>query len=200
MIFYGTRSSIIKEEKINYQCSYCESNNTTRITVYRKYFHIYLIPFFSLGKDVFSDCSHCKQSLSQSKMDMALEIKAQAVKSTAKTPMTSYTGLFLLIGASLLGVYFYMNAKDDTELYAKSPLKGDRYYYETGEGDYSCMKINTIDKDSIFFLDNTEAMEKKYNVYKIDKDEKYDTSLEYGYSKVELQGMLKDGTIYKIKR
>ncbi len=61
MIIFGTSSSAIPPEKLNGgYCPYCKAENKMWIQGYRKYFHIFWIPFFPLWKKVYSVCSHCK--------------------------------------------------------------------------------------------------------------------------------------------
>jgi len=77
MIIFGTGSKTIATEKANdFSCTSCQ-NETLYAVIIARYFHIFWIPFFPIGKKLYLSCSHCKKvsehnisSLSQKHRDM----------------------------------------------------------------------------------------------------------------------------------
>ena len=96
MIIYGTRSKHITSKKIPATCTSCEQDDMY-IAVYGSYAHVMWIPFFPLGKRVYSYCGHCKNELESTAMPKELRIKARDIKSKSTTPKWFFSGSILLI-------------------------------------------------------------------------------------------------------
>lgn len=200
MIIYGTGSTKVKEEAIFNKCSTCGNTNTITTYVYAKYVDIFWIPVFPLGKYVSTQCSHCKQVLQEKEMTPDLKQTVMPVKNSSKTPLKAFSGL-IVIGLLIVGggVMAAMAGKD-TEKYAATPVVGDRYYYKAEDGSFSTMKVIELSADSLFFFLNDYTIDKKSKIRTIDITNNYDTTEYYGYSKQEISTMLKDKTVFQIKR
>ncbi|WP_109299924.1 zinc-ribbon domain-containing protein [Aquimarina sp. AU474] len=99
MIIFGTGSSTIQPQKLNTgDCPYCKTENSMWVQGYKKYVHIFWIPFFPIGKKVYTVCEHCKgvfekkeiqnQKLLQSFEDFKIN--------NVKTPWHHFIGLIIL--------------------------------------------------------------------------------------------------------
>jgi len=56
MIIFGLRASNIGSIKIEKShCEYCENDGTQNITDYGRYFHVFWIPIFPLGRKTFGE-------------------------------------------------------------------------------------------------------------------------------------------------
>ncbi|MEO7923761.1 MAG: hypothetical protein ABIR30_08780 [Chitinophagaceae bacterium] len=65
-IFYGkTKTMIDSIDVFMYECPYCEKNNTTILSVYSWYYHIFWIPFFPYLKEGYALCADCKTKRSE---------------------------------------------------------------------------------------------------------------------------------------
>ena len=200
MIIFGKRSMHIKTGEITSACSHCGKTHAISAFVYSSYFHIFWIPIFPLGKYVATQCGHCKQVLKEKEMPPALKLDTLSLMQQSKTPIKSYAGVLLFVGLIVFaGVLAATHAKD-TEEYAQQPSIGDRYYFKLQNGDNSTMKLHIVSADSLFFFDNNYTTTKKIWLAKIDRKENYDISKVVSYSKTEIAGMLKDETIFQIKR
>jgi|GEM_PF-938948 len=102
MIFFGRKASKIGELDIsNSKCQHCENSGTQHISVFGKYFHVYWIPFFPIGKEAVAECVHCKRTISQKEFPVTLKDKYQNNKDQIKRPIWHWTGLGI-IGAIII--------------------------------------------------------------------------------------------------
>lgn len=204
MIFFGTNSSKIKTGKLSYvKCPHCENEVAMNYTVMGKYSHLYWIPFFPTGKEIYLQCNQCGTTYNLKDLDQRTkdQFQQEIEKYPAKTPVFHFSAAIIL--ALIAGFAFYMtNKKDDETLeYAKNPKVGDVYHYETPElkGHFSTMKIMKITKDSIFVLLNRMEIDSKNNIDKILDEINY--VYPAAYSKGEMKGKTKDLEVfYRITR
>ncbi len=109
---YGTNSSKINQRlKLkNTTCSHCGSNNSFSTTSYSKYFHLFFIPMFPIGKNHFAECSHCKKTFAEK--DFSLEMKKSFMSESKinpiKTPIIHRFGIILILGFSLLFIFLIL--------------------------------------------------------------------------------------------
>jgi hypothetical protein len=204
MIFYGTRSSNIKNGELrNVTCPHCQVNVSMNYSVFGKYAHIYWIPFFPIGKTNIIECRSCKASYDLATVDQSIKekFKKEQEQNPAKTPLTHFSWLIVLGIGVAFAVYSSFKEGSDTEDFIKNPKVGDVYYYEMPKmtGHYTTFKITRIGKDSIFVMDNNMEIEGKDDVVNILDEKNY--TYPDGYSKVEFKDLCKDlKTFYKITR
>ncbi|WP_428982469.1 zinc-ribbon domain-containing protein [Pedobacter punctiformis] len=97
IFFFGTRSSTVLTEKLNYcTCAHCQQQDTIYITAISSYFHVFWIPVFPIGKKYYSYCTHCKQTLAQRQMPNEYRNSLTEIAQRAKTPIWHFIGLFLI--------------------------------------------------------------------------------------------------------
>ena len=109
MIIFGLRASNIGSVKVDGStCSYCENSGTQNITQFGRYFHIFWIPVFPLGKSTFSECDHCKRTVRKREFTTELKDVFNSNKSAIKRPVWHWTGLILI---GFLVTTFYVLAK-----------------------------------------------------------------------------------------
>ncbi|MBG6128663.1 hypothetical protein IWQ47_000647 [Aquimarina sp. EL_43] len=100
MIIFGTGSSTIHPKKLEGgSCPYCNTENNMWIQGYRKYFHVFWIPFFPIGKKVYSVCGHCKGAFEEREFqNQQLTQSFNDFKNNhIKTPWYHFTGLTILV-------------------------------------------------------------------------------------------------------
>jgi len=104
MIIFGLRTSKIGTYQMqNSECSYCEKTNSFNITEYGRYFYVFWIPLFPVGRKIFSECEHCKQTIRKKDFDPKLKNEYNQNKLKSKRPIWHWTGLilFTLLAISL---------------------------------------------------------------------------------------------------
>jgi zinc-ribbon family len=203
MIFYGTRSSNIKNGEIrNVTCPHCQANVSMNYNVFGKYAHIYWIPFFPMGKTNIVECRSCKASYDVATVDQSIKdkFKKEQEQNPTKTPLTHFSLLFLFGIGILFAVYFGLKGESDTKEFAKNPKVGDVFYEALANGHFSTSKISKITKDSIYVLQNNKESIKKKDVSKQSAEEANFT-MEWAFSKKKYNELATKGdTIYKILR
>lgn len=111
MIIFGTGSSKIAPQKLETgDCSYCNAKNSMWVQGYKRYFHIFWIPCFPIGKKVYAVCGHCKGAFEEK------EIENQELRNSfenfkrdnIKTPWYHFAGLivvFLFVAFSTIASF-----------------------------------------------------------------------------------------------
>ncbi|WP_083760700.1 zinc-ribbon domain-containing protein [Robiginitalea biformata] len=97
MIIFGLRASNIGSVSVEQSsCSYCQNTATQNITQFGKYFHIFWIPVFPVGKSTFSECVHCKRTIRKKEFSPELKNTYEGSKSQIKRPLWHWAGLIIL--------------------------------------------------------------------------------------------------------
>ena len=139
MIIFGSRSTLVRNKVINNPlaiCEHCKSVNAFVLATYSRYFHIFWIPFFPLGKTNTLKCSHCKKSYSENNLSPNLRavIESELKTDPPKTPKTHGCGCLIVAGFILfsiimgvLGAIFGSGKTDsDKSDFRKELLKADK--------------------------------------------------------------------------
>lgn len=201
MIFYGTRAKNIQNGKvINVKCPNCEADTSMTYSIFGKYAHVYWIPFFPIGSVGVLECDSCKRTYEVKELPQDIKNKyiRETEKSSIKTPIWFYSGLFIIAALVAYGFYASKESTIEQNAYLESPKKGDIYEITASSGFYSTMKIDSILKDSIYFYVNEMETNKKSGISDIDKEKNYKEV--YGFSKAEIKEMFASEEIYEISR
>ena len=106
MIIFGLRATNIGTFEIKEtSCDYCNINDSQQISVFGKYFHIFWIPIFPIGKKTYSECTHCKKTIRKKEFSPEINKLYAANKNKAKRPFWHWSGL-ILIGLIALAIAF----------------------------------------------------------------------------------------------
>ncbi|WP_163419909.1 zinc-ribbon domain-containing protein [Flagellimonas sp. CMM7] len=106
MKIFGLRSSYIGSLKIKKkQCSYCETNVQQNIIEYGRYFHVFLIPIFPMGRRTFGECDYCKKTSKKSEFDFELKKIYYENELKLRRPWWHWFGLIFII---LVVVFFIL--------------------------------------------------------------------------------------------
>ncbi|MBI3235613.1 MAG: zinc-ribbon domain-containing protein [Bacteroidetes bacterium] len=152
MIIYGVKNKVLETETIAEKCSNCQTQNSTSMSIVQKYFHIFWIPFFPLGKTLVTQCSNCKNVLTKKELSASLLETYQTRKSQVKAPVWMFTGLALFI--ALIGFAMYEsgeNTAKNARLLA-SPKTGDIYEIKKDVGQYTLYKVEYVKGDSVYLV------------------------------------------------
>ncbi len=100
-IIFGTRSTKHKSTKLeNFTCQTCNSQDTSFISGKSKYFSIFWIPLFPLGKSATTYCSDCQTSSSAKFLKPELK---------PKRPIWHFTGIMLFIAFEIGNTIFILS-------------------------------------------------------------------------------------------
>jgi uncharacterized Zn finger protein len=201
MIFYGRRSSRIKDGRIsNVTCPSCEENTSMNYSIFGKYAHIYWIPTFPMGRENIIECNNCKQTFKVKELSEQIKSKFNLEKQDAKTPIWNFAGLAIIACLIFSVMYFIKQDKIDAENYIESPQFGDVYTIKGSEsGSISTMKVVEVSKDSVYVVYNNYEIE-GYSISELDEAENYETEDLYGFSNEELKAMFAKKEISDVKR
>lgn len=200
MIFYGTSSSRLKEGQLNnVTCPNCKEQTSMTYGVFGKYFYLYWIPIFPLGKTNILECNSCKKTFKLKELPEQIKHKFEVEKHRG-IPIWHFSGLAIIVCLIISFSYSNSKHKDLEAIYIKEPAIGDVYSLKSGlDGHYTTMRITGITQDSILVLFNDYEIKKKSRIYKIDKEENY-TNANDGYTKEEIINLYDEKIIFNIDR
>jgi hypothetical protein len=201
LFYYGTKATNLKNGQIiNVDCPNCSTNVSMIYSVYGKYAHLYLIPFFPVKKLTFTECNSCKKTFEQAELPSSIQqkLEREKEKNAIKTPIWMFSGLFIIAAITAMGFYSSYQTDVDSENFIKSPKKGDVYLLNSTDGFYTTMKINQISKDSLNVFMNDMEINRQSDMYKIDVDTNYNSKL--NIAKKDVLKLYSDKKIFEVKR
>jgi hypothetical protein len=200
MIIYGKKMTALASENMMEKCQNCRTINSITLTLYQKYAHVFWIPFIATGKTAETICSNCKQILERKQFTPVITQYYETLKTKAKTPLWTLSGLCLLILFIIFIVFENKQNKVENTTYIAAPQKGDIYEVK-GNGHYTLYKVDQIVKDSVFVLVNQYETDKLTGLAGLKKkgDEAYTTDA-LMILKADLKTMLDTGEILDVDR
>jgi hypothetical protein len=200
MIIYGKKVNALVSEDIMDKCLNCGTTSSVTLTIYQKYAHIFWIPFLPTGKTPETVCSNCKQVLSKKQFTLAIAQHYETLKTNVKTPVWTFSGLFLLAVFICLILVEGQQSKVENVTYITAPQKGDIYEVKS-DGHYTLYKVEQIVKDSVFVLVNQYETDKITGLTALKRkgDEAYNTDA-LMLLKADLRTMLDTGEIIDVDR
>jgi hypothetical protein len=198
MIIYGSKGKEIAKELQIEKCANCGQLSSVELHVYRRYAHVFWIPFFPLRKVGYSQCTHCKQVLEEKQMPEPLRQAYDNLEKQSKTPVWMFSGLALVAVLISIGV---ISAKQQDARNAKwilDPRKGDVYEVRNNFNSYTLYKVEEVVKDTVYVQFSMYETNKSSGLRDL-KSKEY--SLEaMPFSKQELKTLLDKGEIMDIER
>ena len=198
MLIYGTREAHLRTQNIPGQCPYCKTKDNLQMSVYQKYVHVFWIPFFPVTRDFTTRCSHCNQVLQENEVKQYFKDSYIELKSQARIPIWTFTGLGLLALIITNLVISINKDNKQNEEFVKSPQIGDIYEYKTKEGHYTLLKVQRIAGDTIYFLQNHYETNNITGLTKL-RDSVYREE-NFPFMKVDLLKMLEKNEIIDVDR
>nr|WP_315239236.1 hypothetical protein [uncultured Flavobacterium sp.] len=198
LFLVGTRDSNVKNgEILNEECPKCSAKSTLHFSIYRRYTHLTLIPLFPVGKLVFIECSHCKETFDYEDLPKSIQLKLRTEKTGNSIWM--FTGSFILALFLIFTIKNYFDKKDETSILIKNPAEGDVYNLKFSNGYYSNMRIDKVTKDSIYTTHNDFNAYMPYEIDDLDKPENFSNQKVY-YSRKDILKLYQEDGILKIVR
>jgi hypothetical protein len=202
MLIFGLNKSKIATEGIQGNCVHCRTRFSIDAVVHGRYFHLFYIPVFPVGKQVSTLCSHCKQSLEGNEAREIYGSDLQEVKRRARAPLWHYSWLFIWLTITPFFIYFENKTKEKDLIYITEPYDGDIYEIKTGLWSYTLYKVAESKPDSIFFYPNkyTVIKKRKLEDEKMLKPESFDLATRIAFSKSDLKEMRENKEVLGIQR
>lgn len=175
-INYGTKATNLRNGQIiNTDCPNCEKVTTMKYSIFGKYGHFYWIPFFPMKKITVAECNLCYKTFEYVDLYESIRIKIQREieKNPVRFPIWMFSGIFIIIGLICFGVYKSNANKTKYLDYIKNPKKGDVYYLQVSEENYSTIKVFDLTRTEVFLTHNDFEINKLSQLNTIDEDKNY---------------------------
>ncbi|MBO9150839.1 zinc-ribbon domain-containing protein [Chitinophaga sp. GCM10012297] len=198
MIIYGWKATPVGHEDLGAKCSHCGTMMSVQVFVYQKYAHIFWIPAFPLGKTGGSVCTHCKQTLKPKEMPNDLKLSYDSLRSRAKTPIWTFSGLIVIGLIVTFGIFAARQSAAANAKMILAPQAGDVYEVKEAPGSYTLYKVARVAGDSVYVLHNLYETNKSSGLADLMKKEF--SPEEEAFTKNELKELFDKGTIDDIRR
>jgi hypothetical protein len=201
MIIYGTRATHLKTEAITGVCGNCSTENSIHISAYQRYAHIFWIPLFPIGKVYATQCGHCKQVLEEKEIRSTYRTAYEDLKNQLRVPIWTFSGLGIVACLVVFAVFAGQKKDAENMAYIQAPQEGDIYEYKTEDGEYSLLKVATIDGDTVFVIPNKYAATKSTGLAKLEAqgDSTFSDEM-YPMMRSELVNMVEKNEILEVIR
>lgn len=192
LFIYGKPTARIKYfADHSHRCQNCGSYDLS-VGVYRKYFHIFFIPFAAFG--VKTAKIHCSQCTAPYRSD-SLQLQYEGM---ARTPIYLYAGTIMISLLILTSIALLFVNKNAEARYIKNPVAGDVYLLKDANTTaYYFMKVINVKNDSIITYRN--AADYVFYVSKPQEKDSFVTE-ELWISKKDLQKMYDNDIIQSVDR
>lgn len=203
MIIYGTREKAFidnKQEASN--CPYCDQEYTLVSGHIVRYFHIFWIPIFPFKDNLFSYCSHCKNTKHENEMSLEDRFKIKQRVHNRK-PIWLFSGLIIIGTFLCFTLIAALKEKSQTIEYLNTPLIGDIYTVKVkneSEKGYTLYRITNIKSDSITFELNDYYATSSSKISNLKKEHGNDYTEKITLHKNDIDSMNKEGSIRDIER
>jgi len=197
MIIYGTKAKVLATEHVTESCPNCKTHNLY-ISVLQKWAHIFWVPVFPIGKTGISQCTHCKQVLQLKEMPAAISMSYDNIKSQAKTPVWTFSGIAVII---LIFVFATIHGKQNAERITKlipALKKNDILHLKFEDNVFSLIKVTRVKGDSVFFFNNKYQTDRETGLSDL-KTKEYDTEERF-FTVTELKKMNTKDEVIDIDR
>ncbi|MBO0357935.1 zinc-ribbon domain-containing protein [Hymenobacter sp. BT186] len=105
LLFFGIGNTRITTVPLpGVACVHCGTTTSLTSTVVSRYFHLFWIPAFPIGKTSVTVCQHCKQTLTAREMPAAYQVPVQAIQAQARIPLTNFA-LLILLGVAMVFIF-----------------------------------------------------------------------------------------------
>ncbi|MDF7820504.1 hypothetical protein P1X15_22970 [Runella sp. MFBS21] len=204
MIIFGTKAKLLRTDKVEQEiCAHCGAQHSIYVSIFQRYFHIFWIPFFPIGKAKVSQCGHCRQTLQAHEMPLSLETTSKLIAAQASTPVWTFAGLALLGIFTTWGIISDQQKDKETLTFVTTPQYGDVYEVKLGDKAYTLFRVAEVQADSILFYPHQYETTKSTGLIdlRIDSDKKnqYDAR-RIALAKLSLKNMIDEGKILGVYR
>ncbi|HEX8428052.1 hypothetical protein [Hymenobacter sp.] len=172
LFFFGTGNSRVNTVPLpDLACVHCGTVNSLTSTVFSRYFHLFWIPAFPIGKTSVTVCQHCKQTLTTREMPAAYQVPVRAIQTQARTPLTNFA-LLILLGVAVVFIVIVGRTSPGTSSSKSSAANrvaatgsaennfrdelvevGARYRFKASDDSrsYGLVQVTKITPDSVYY-------------------------------------------------
>lgn len=208
IFFFGTRSTHLTSKHFEHTvCPECGQKGHIHCSIFGNYGHVFWIPIFPYTKEIVAQCMYCKRQYTPREMPPDMAKEAYELRTSARTPIWQWLGL-ILVGFFIINFMFfaYRSNKEKNEknqTYIEAPQILDVYSYKNkkdGKTEYSLMRVEGIQNDTVYFADNNYATNYSSDVLDLNVDSYYDRENIIYYTLSELKTLLEENKIMEIHR
>lgn len=173
LFFFGTGNSRVNTVPLpDLVCVHCNTANSLTSTVFSRYFHLFWIPVFPIGKTSVTVCQHCKQTLTTREIPVNYQVPVRAIQAQARTPLTNFA-LLMLLGVAIIFI-FVVGRTSPRPSSNKVPVAtsaaaatgtaengfrdepvdvGARYRFKAGDDNrsYGLLQVTKVTTDSVYY-------------------------------------------------
>lgn len=103
-IIHGTKLAVIRYDEFLVRCPHCEAHVWAEAAVSAQYYHIYCIPLFPVGKEVYLVCQKCGLKRDGLQFDATLISNFDEIKRKFRYPWYAYFGILIFGGLLITGI------------------------------------------------------------------------------------------------
>ena len=202
MIIYGFKGAHLRTTSLSgTNCPACATPNLMTTSVYSRYAHVYLIPFFPFSKTAVTQCDHCRQAWEEKTLPTQLQPTVRELRKNTRFPLWSWAGVAVLVlvlaGASLAGRYH----ERDRVAWLAAPHTGDIYtVHSPGDSTkYSLLKVLSARGNTVVVVGNEYEIEDSAPVAELNSPEKYSKASQ-SLTVLDLQIMHNKGQLTAVDR
>ena len=194
-IIHGRRTARIKKYIDHHEaCKNCQSFDLT-VKIFREYYHFFYIPFFPfVGKRVEIRCNSCGEPIRTESLQKKYGDKV-------RPPFYLYSGIVLVLGLVLVGIFGNINTQQEKKRYIAAPLVGDVYLIRKEINRslrFYFLRVIKVKGDTIWTCRN--RFEYLRYVSEFSEKDYFNKSDELKYTKAELTLMLANDEINAVER
>ncbi len=200
LFIHAVKKKAIKSELVFDACMDCSSTNSLELTVYQRYFRVYWIPVFPLGKTGSCKCLACGEVHEIKELPQSLQYTFESLKSQSKTSPYYFIGSAFFLLLLILTVVSIQEEKEEFENYYKVAKVND--VIELRDEDYmiTWYKVAHKKEDTLFI--QKSSLKAKKVLKSLSMKKSLDTSFSkqlYPLAKQEFLQWNRDGKIMEIK-
>ncbi len=201
MIIHAVKKKVAITERVFDPCPDCGRSNAIDITIYQRYYRLFWIPFFPLGKTGETVCLNCDKEYKSKKLTGSLKLAYENLKRQTPVPKYLYSGLILVLVLIPVMIYMSMNGRAEKHQLISTPQLNDVYKVQLPNRKYALYKVAEIKGDTVFVRKSNKEAAKLFGISALDN--KGDSSFFRGkipFLKKDLQSMNEQGDIFSIDR
>lgn len=200
-IHFGTRLVTLKTAPSpGMICPQCSTKGSLVFMVFSRYWHIYWLPMFPIGRTGGCQCGQCGTQWLHKDMNRAMRVEYDSLRGLSVPRIWEFSGLLLAgVLAGLIASYVENQPPDDDPREIGTPMVGDVYWLRTPHRNWSCMRIVRLSDDSVYVQPSALEVQKVLHVAKLNQEGTYSDDT-VGYARTEIEEMYAQGTIYNVSR
>ena len=199
MIIYGIRSNSLHESVVEDQsCPNCGHEDSIRMYCHARYFHVFWVPMFSIGRKGRVVCINCDTEWKISKTPIHVQDEYAMHTEDSKIPWWHFIGLAVLALFISWAIVINKQTKSRRMNKVETPVNGDLYITKEPFG-YGVERVIGVSNDSVYVVESVALWEKRYRALKNSENTLFDT-VPVVYSRAEIKTRLIGREIIDVRK